>query len=296
MIPVKEYNQMETYFYKNFEPSTAQSYLYDVKRIYKAFLLPYRASRADIEAYLLQMKKEGKSASYRIAALSGIKALFDFYISINKVNHNPIRHLRISNNTKKKGIDRRILLTQEEMMGLLQIKEERYVNLTNRNKSLIGLCIYQGLSLAELVNLKVSDIDTTHWMVTIRKTRNTNERTLKLKSEQVLTLDKYLNIERPKLYKGSNQQLFVSIRNSPMSADGIQLFFRRLYGFYHKEISVKSIRRSVISYWVNERKIPIEDVQIMAGHKYPSSTEKYLQVDFGDGHEAITNLHNSIFN
>ena len=40
---------------------------------------------------------------------------------------------------------------------------------------------------------------------------------------------------------------------------------------------------------------PLEDVQIMAGHRYPSSTEKYVRVDVNEQREAVTNLHESIF-
>ena len=56
-----------------------------------------------------------------------------------------------------------------------------------------------------------------------------------------------------------------------------------------------NIRGSVISYWLNDRKLPLEDVQVMAGHGYPSTTEKYKNPNTHEQREAINKLHQSIF-
>ena len=69
----------------------------------------------------------------------------------------------------------------------------------------------------------------------------------------------------------------------------------RLTGAIEKDISPMNIRSSVIHYWLNERKFPLEDVQIMAGHRYPSSTEKYLRTDVDEQRGAVTRLHQNIF-
>jgi hypothetical protein len=46
---------------------------------------------------------------------------------------------------------------------------------------------------------------------------------------------------------------------------------------------------------LNKRKIPLEHVQIMAGHVYPSTTEQYIKPDEKEQREAINRLHDSIF-
>jgi hypothetical protein len=48
---------------------------------------------------------------------------------------------------------------------------------------------------------------------------------------------------------------------------------------------------SVISNWLNSRKIPIEDVQQMAGHKWPSSTERYKREDMDEQRKLINQFH-----
>ena len=45
----------------------------------------------------------------------------------------------------------------------------------------------------------------------------------------------------------------------------------------------------------NSAVFTLEYVQIMAGHKYPSSTEKYVRKDIKKQREVLTNLHEDIF-
>ena len=48
---------------------------------------------------------------------------------------------------------------------------------------------------------------------------------------------------------------------------------------------------SVIANWLNDRKILLEDVQLMAGHKWPSSTERYKRADLEEQHRLINEFH-----
>ena len=58
----------------------------------------------------------------------------------------------------------------------------------------------------------------------------------------------------------------------------------------------KNIRASVIINWVNEQERPLEEVQIMAGQRYSSSTENYVRGDVNEQREAGSSLHEDIFN
>jgi hypothetical protein len=47
--------------------------------------------------------------------------------------------------------------------------------------------------------------------------------------------------------------------------------------FPHKNLNPQTIRKSVITNWLNEQKIPLEDVQLLSGQKWMSSTERYVK-------------------
>lgn len=61
--------------------------------------------------------------------------------------------------------------------------------------------------------------------------------------------------------------------------------------FPDKNLNAKTIRQSVISNWLNKRKLPLGNVQLMAGHKYPSSTERYLNRDAHSKRDLINRFH-----
>jgi len=51
---------------------------------------------------------------------------------------------------------------------------------------------------------------------------------------------------------------------------------------------------SVISNWLNEKKISLEHVQELAGHKWPGTTEKYIRVNSLEEVELINKFFPAI--
>ena len=61
--------------------------------------------------------------------------------------------------------------------------------------------------------------------------------------------------------------------------------------FPNKNLNPRQVRISVIANWLNIQKIPLSDVQLLAGHKWPSTTEKYLRTDLVEKRNLINRLH-----
>lgn len=61
--------------------------------------------------------------------------------------------------------------------------------------------------------------------------------------------------------------------------------------FPDRNLNATTIRKSVISYWLNEKQIPIEQVQLMAGHKWISTTERYKYAPINEQIELINRFH-----
>ena len=53
--------------------------------------------------------------------------------------------------------------------------------------------------------------------------------------------------------------------------------------------NIKQIRASVITNWLGQYNL--RKVQYLAGHRYISSTERYLQDDLENLHEIVNNFH-----
>lgn len=277
-----------------YTPETVCSYMYAIKRFLDKHPNAHRLKLSDIESYFKGLKQSKYSVGYRTALLSAVKALYDCYIEFGMTKEHPCKSYQISEK-KPSGKNFSALLTLEELELLLKLKEERYKYVGNRNKAMIGLLIYQGLTSKELIHLDVNSIDWELGTIRIIGQGKNKGRVLQLKPNQIPVLMRYIENDRPQLLKSNTNKLFIGMRGDAMTTDALHEFIARLGGAFDKEVSPKNIRNSVINYWLNDRKMRLEDVQIMAGHTYPSTTEKYYNPNSQEQREAINRLHNNIF-
>lgn len=155
----------------------------------------------------------------------------------------------------------------------------------------IGFFIYR--QPMELAALDVAAINLHSGEITIQVTAKSNQRTLTLKPNQVLLFYEYINEERVKLLQGNHcDVLLVRLRGLPMQADDIiKHVLRNCKGLYaNRSITTQTIRQSVIANLLKAGH-DLSVVQLFAGHKYPSSTEKYRQNEVDDLKAAVNKYH-----
>jgi len=65
-----------------------------------------------------------------------------------------------------------------------------------------------------------------------------------------------------------------------------------IYPFFaDRNLNLKTIRQSVIANWLNEKHIPMEQVQLMAGHRWISATARYCFTPIDEQQELINKFH-----
>lgn len=288
-----EHQQLENYLNTRLASSTVGSYLYIINRFLAHYPNASNLSLNSIEEYFTYLKQNGATVRYRGVVIASIKAYYDFLLDIGKIKSHPCRYLKTE--TKPTGINFGEFLSIQEMELLIKVKEHRFPVVMNRDRAIIGLLIYQGMTSQELISLKVSDIDFDMGTVHIQGCRKNRSRTLSLQPSQVIVLINYIEVDRKKLASQKTNKLFISMRGLPMTVDSIHALISRLAVAFDKEVSPANIRKSVINYWLNERKILLEDVQIMAGHRYPSTTQRYINTNTPEQREALSRLHLTIF-
>lgn len=179
------------------------------------------------------------------------------------------------------------LFTSEELQLLLN-RENRYQHIDARNAVVLSLLLYQGLASEEIVKLDVKDIDLDAGTIYIKASTNLNRRTLELVNKQMILFAKYINENRSKLLRSNTDKLILSKLGKPMTVDSLQAIIEPLKGLFpDRKLSPQTIRMSVICNWLNEKKIPLERAQELAGHKWPGTTEKYFKVDANAERELI---------
>lgn len=256
---------LSDYLYEELTSATAVGY----QRAIDHFLLycKEQSTNAEIVDYLHRFN------IHLPRDISAIKKYFDYLLLEGIRTDHPCKKLTLR--TVKKPVQLHHLFSSEELELLLK-KEERYKMLVQRNKVLISLMIYQGLTPQNLVSLRNQDIDLDLGTVYVMATKKLTRRTLELRPNQVLALYKYIYETRVELLKTGISSLLVTKQGQKLSVDTINRLFVPLQGlFMDKNLNPTTIRKSVIANWINEQQIAIEDVQLLAGHKWLSTTEGY---------------------
>lgn len=171
------------------------------------------------------------------------------------------------------------LLTREQMIEMyLDCKPLR--NVFIRNKVMLGMFIFQGITRNEMELLEVKHIDFEKMRVYISSTKITNKRYLPLNPVQKRDLESYINHTRPALMKTFSKQsdcLFFSTRSNDVLTDVLNQMILRFRKELADFVSFMQLRQSNMSIWVNE--LGISKARYFSGLRHSSSLLRYKKTD-----------------
>lgn len=238
-------------------------------------LIDYKTFLKYIKYLQRKVKTSKRTQKHQIGIT---KIYFKYLLSENHRADNPIEDLNL------KGVKRSFnhnLLDADELEDLYYSFEtdnyqEDYHKYTNkRAKIIIGLLVYQGLNTTDLSHLKTEHLQLSKGKIYIPSTRRSNARTLELKPWQIMEFMAYINEARPIIQdkiKTYDEQLFpINARFNSI----VYHIFKKLKKYNQKVENAKQIRASVITNWLGQYNL--RKVQYLAGHRYISSTERYLK-------------------
>lgn len=223
--------------------------------------------------------------------MSNLKIYFNYLTEENYRLENIIQNINI------KGVKQEVihnLLTQYELEDLYQSYNTETGNplARKRNKIMLGLLIYQGLTTHNLQQLQVENVQLYKGKIDILGTKKSNGRLLELKPWQLMELMEYINEVRPRILEQTNketEQLFLPLGSSLKLQNSLSKITKELKQINHKFIDAKQIRTSVIVNWLKQHNL--RKTQYLAGHRYISSTERYQQDDLENLHKTINTFH-----
>jgi integrase/recombinase XerD len=282
---------LQDYLRAHYTPDTAKIYLHEINRYLALHPQAQAAVYKDILAYIGALRSRYKSPSTLNRILCSLKAYYDYLCDSGQRQDHPAASILLKD-TRSRDIQLQDLLTPEELEALLD-RPERYNHLESRNRILMSLLIYQALYPSEMESLSLSDINLDTGQLQVRATAKTNGRALTLKPNQILLFYEYIRDVRPRLLKGAEaDQLLIGQRGQPMSAEDITKHVKRSFtGLYPgRTVNAQTIRQSVIAHLLQQGH-PLQVVQLFAGHKYPSTTERYRQSEIQTLQAAIDKYH-----
>jgi len=288
----------QTYLQKYYRKDTVIYYTRAINNYLANVQNAETASYTDVLNYIGTLRKEQAGISKTQGTLQAVKQYYHYLLHIGKRNDHPCRYM-VLKDKKNKSIQLQDLFTPAELETLLN-RTERYKIMEVRNKVLISLLIYQGLSTGELIQLTLNDIDLIKGTVHVKGTTYTNSRTIGLQTNQIMLLHKYIHEVHPKLLLrrkpsplGGEMErgLLLTWQGSEENGEGINY----LTGTYKKQfpgrnINPKTIRQSVITNLLKQGK-DVRIVQVYVGHKSPDTTEKYKQSNTEELQHMINKYH-----
>ena len=215
---------------------------------------------AAIEKYIFwKIKKDNISASHQRIILANIAKFYELVIE-KRIN---LKHLY----PQRKEHKLPNYLTFDEVKKLIEVTH----NL--KHKSVIMLLYSGGLRLSEVINLKITDIDSNSMTITIRQTKGKKDRQVMLSEQFLLILRQYFLKYQPSCY------LFEGQNNLQYSGRSIQQIVKEsaIKTGINKNISPNILRYSFATHLL-EAGTNIRSVQQLLGHNHLNTTKIYTQI------------------
>ena len=292
--------KLEEYLKKKYSKSTFSSNLYLIKRFTNYYQNKAEtATFKDVLNYIEYLRKNYDLSPKTLRhCLYGVKIYFSYLLEIGKRNDHPCSELFL-----KDKIDKQIQVdtlynqeTLEKFFETYRIKKKKY--LENRNKIIVSLLIYQALTVSEISNLEVENVNLEKCEIYIKgseeiTSKSPQSRTLPLNAKQILLIYNYLEKDRIKLLKYNNKQesniFILGQYGEKINAHGISKMINEQKP-KTEQIQPMKIRQSVIANLLkkeNDTRI----VQVFSGHKRASTTIQYKQTELEILQNAVNNFH-----
>lgn len=246
---------------QRYSPSSIKNYKSNLLQFLKIASHKYTSAEeieiATIENHIhWKIKKDNISASHQRIILASITKFYELVLE-KRIN---LKHL----------YPQRIEYKLPNYLSTAEIKKLIEVTDNLKHKSIIMLLYSGGLRLSEVVNLKITDIDSNSMSITIRKAKGKEERQVMLSESFLPIFRQYCLKYQPSCYvfKGQN--------NLQYSGRSIQQIVKQsaIKSGVNKRISPHILRRSFATHLL-EVGTDIRSIQELLGHSHLNTTKIY---------------------
>ena len=167
------------------------------------------------------------------------------------------------------------------------IKKLFSVTTNLKHNTMLKLCYGMGLRLSEIINLKITDIDSNNMQVFIEKSKGKKDRYVNLPQSGLEQLRQYYKVYRPKKF------LFEGQDGGQYSKRSLQNVFQNALqkAGINKKIGIHSLRHSYATHLL-EQGTDIRFIQELLGHKDIKTTLIYTDVS----NNSIRNIKSPLDN
>jgi integrase/recombinase XerD len=242
-------------------PRTQQGYIRAVKNFTVFFgASPDKAGFEDVRRYQLHLVERGTSVPIINQALTSLRFLFMVTLRRPDV----VAELPFIREPRKLPV----VLSPEEVARFLEAAPGL------KYRAALSVAYGVGLRAAEVVSLKVSDIDSTRMVIRVEQGKGRKDRYVMLSPSLLELLRAYWKAKRPQgwLFPGRDpvQPLTTRQLNRACHAAAVAAGI-------DKRVSLHTLRHSFATHLL-EQKVDIRVIQVLLGHKKLDTTALYSQV------------------
>ncbi len=262
---------------RNSSEATVSAYIGDIKE-FEEFLHQKRlktlemAASADVAAYMMDMKEEGKSSSTINRKMSSVRSFYAMLVSEGGLSVNPASGIR-SPKVADRSVD---FLELEEIERLLAAPADDPKG--KRDRALLELMYATGMRASEVAAANLSDIDLRIGFITCSGTKS---RLIPIGRPARAALQDYLSDARPALTKGSESSsaLFVNFQGERITRQGIWKVMKQYAGAagIEKPMSPQILRNSFAVHML-QNGADLRSIQELMGLEDINAAKMYMVV------------------
>ncbi|MCG8307486.1 MAG: phage integrase N-terminal SAM-like domain-containing protein [Cytophagales bacterium] len=250
----------------------------------------------DLLLFMKHCQQKGRKQKIIQHYMVVVKQFYDHLLQEEMIADNPASDIEV------RGVKRKILyhlLEPHELHSLYNRYDDESL-IGNRNKVILGLSVYQGLQTEALAKLEIDHVLLREGKIDVPGGVRMNGRIMQLEAHQVMDMYDYILRVRPEILKMNpkrksqskteTNKLFIGEGGNCYSFSNLMTQLMRKVRKLNPTVkNAKQIRASVITKWLKTH--DLREVQYLAGHRYISSAESYLQNDMEELMEEINQYH-----
>lgn len=285
---------VEQYLLKKYKKSSLTPNLCSIRK-YLNFIQnkAETAEYKDILDYVAHLRKNENLQPKTIKQyLNGAKIYYYYLLEIGKRNDHPCSELYLKDKINKQ-IKVDVLYSAETLEKYLESHKNDAKLVRRRNEVIVSLLIYQGLTVGEICNLQIEDINLEKAEIYIKSSEK-QTRILPLQAKQILLFLNYLKEDKPKLIQHLQSENPIKTLITGKFEEKVRPnVINKMINEYlpkNEQLQPIKIRQSVIANLLkkeNDTRI----VQVFAGHKRASTTILYKQTELEILQNAINKYH-----
>lgn len=277
---------------KNYSSHTAKAYEDDVKA-FKDFCLQefgddnlIAINYSQIRSWIVSLVDEGKTNRTINRKISSLKAFYKFLLKSKQINEDPL----VKHKALKVAKRLQVPFSKDEVSNVINYLDDANDFESLRNRLIVELFYSTGMRRAELINLRLTDVDFANETIKVLGKQN-KERFIPLLKSVQETLHSYIAIRKP--CSGANTDyLFLTKKGNKIYGTLVY----RVINTYFSTVSSKVkksphvIRHSFATHLLNEG-ADLNSVKELLGHSSLASTQVYTNNSLSELKKVYNRAH-----